>query len=317
MELYIEKAFIDDFYLDVNLEKPSSSQKILLNIFKEYGEVNKYMDIKVNSPQDLDDLKSSNLLIAFLTLNHPPQPVESIKDHFFNNEKHEQTLIFSQKVHDWFDDAKKKGALCFSIEDYEIKIRSIIKGCHFRIDLSQGFDGWNLLSSLNELPSNEIIISDGYIIIDKEKQKIDDNLIPMLKSIVNKNSCQIKTSLFTKELNPIRNEPLKIEEKAKKVYNKLNRVFADYNNVYKIISTANHNFNFKIHDRIILTNFIIIECGIGFNLIPSESSNSQIIVDSIFDKYTYNRMKNLKKCYYDYESHLNKIESSNFKSYPS
>ena len=57
MELYIEKDFIDDFYLETNLDNPTQTQKILINIFKNYGEVEKFMDVAINAPEDLEALK--------------------------------------------------------------------------------------------------------------------------------------------------------------------------------------------------------------------------------------------------------------------
>ena len=59
-----------------------------------------------------------------------------------------------------------------------------------------------------------------------------------------------------------------------------------------------------------------IDCGEGFNLIPYTASNSQIISETIFDKYTYNRLKNIRKNQLEYIKKLNKLETSKFKMYP-
>ena len=73
---------------------------------------------------------------------------------------------------------------------------------------------------------------------------------------------------------------------------------------------------FDFHDRIIQTNYSLTECGKGFNLSHSKKSNSQIISESIFDKYTYNRLKNHRKMQADYFKKLDSTETLKFKMYP-
>ena len=165
------------------------------------------------------------------------------------------------------------------------------------------------------MPLNSVIFSENYILTETKGQKVDDNLIPLFRTILNEDSSKITTFIYTKDLNPIRNEPEKIKEKARKIYNKLNREFAKCAVSYKIISSS-YGFNINLHDRILLTNFMTVDCGLGFNLMPWKKSNSQIIFDTIFDKYTYKRMHGLKKDYNEYELHLRKIETLNFKYYP-
>jgi len=316
MELYIEKDFIDDLYLGLDFKNLKPAEQVVLNIFKSYGNIDCFMDVKNNTKEELDAFEISNPLIAYLFNSKGPVSVQNIKDHFFNHSKCEQTLIFMLQEEDWFEEAEKKGALCFSLKNYAEKVEAIINLCHIRIDLTQPIKNWSPLNAINTLPLNEIIISDNYILTDKQNQKIDDNIIPLLKAIINETSLEIKASIFTSDLNPIRNEPEKIKEKARKACNKLNRVLSDYNIKYKVISSTGFGINISLHDRIILTNFITIDCGKGFNIFPWMTNTSQIVVDSIFDKYTYNRLKNLKNCFQEYRTHLTGIETNNFKYYP-
>ena len=49
MELYIEKEFLDNFYLDFDEDSPSPSQKIVANILKDYAEVDWLIDYTIES----------------------------------------------------------------------------------------------------------------------------------------------------------------------------------------------------------------------------------------------------------------------------
>lgn len=317
MELYLEKAFLDDFYISIDIDSLTKTQEILVAIFKEYGSVKKYIDIEFLSKEKLDMYKKEHELMAYLWLNGAPNSIKSVKKHFFENETAcKQTIIFTHKSQDWFKEAERKGALCFSMENYNNKINTILTECHIKIDLSEGFKGWSLLSNFGKLPVSEVLISDNYVLLNKERQKITDNLIPLLENILNRNASSIKTNIFTLDLNPLKDNFDKNKEKAKKVSVLLNSSLAHYKNKYTIWSSKQSN-KIKMHDRILLSDFYIIDSGIGFNLMPSKNSNSQIIGETIFSKYTYDRLRNLKNKYVEYQEKLKRLETSEFKYYPS
>jgi len=307
MELYIEKAFIDNLYLGLDFKNLTPSQKVLINIFKEYGEVEKFMDVSINTAEELESLKTSNILIAYLNIIHPVISINSIKDHFFEKSECKQTIILTQKVQNWFEDAEKKGALCFSYDNYENRINTIINELHFKVDLSEGFKGWGFLKKFKNLNYNQITVTDGYILVDKDYQEMEDNLIPILKELFLTKSKVCNVDIFTKEIDAIKtnggySEERHIKEKAKKRYNVLKNNIPKLNTIIQIIFSYNKNYRmnngdeFDFHDRIIQTNFSLMDSGKGFNLVGStKQSNSQIISATIFEKYTYNRLKNHKK----------------------
>lgn len=279
MELYIEKEFLDCFNNNYISNEASIGQQTLSKIFKEYPDVNWFIDCEINTPEQLLKLMIEN---QFFELNRPIA-VKSIKDHFFEKSKCEQTLIFTQKNEDWFNEAERKGALCFSFENYQQKIENIVRKCHFKIDLSERFQGWNYsLKSIRELmPLNKIIINDSYL-LDKP-EFYETNLYPLIKSISN-NKKTIK-HFYTDILNSSKKRtPL---DKIK-VYNFLKEKYP----TSEIKIVHNNVDDFKSHDRLLYSNHYIIDCAIGFSFNQQLTSNSQIIIETIFEKYTYKRLRN-------------------------
>lgn len=127
----------------------------------------------------------------------------------------------------------------------------------------------------------------------------------------------VKVDIYTLELNPLKSGTKYIIEKAKKRLSTLNRLLANHKKSFKIFSTKfDKQFGIDLHDRLILTNFSILESGKGFNLMPHRPSNSQIISETIFDKYTYKRLGNIKKLQKEYRNKLYKVDTLEFKGYP-
>ena len=309
MELYIDKEFLDNFYLDYN-DKPI--QEIVKKIFIEYGQKRVFVNYDA---ANFEKLENENEFFALISNIIPPTPVNSIKEHLFSKSDFRQTIVFSNYNEEWLKDIESKGALCFCFENFEEKIKNIIDQLHFRIDLSESFTDWNFLSKFHFLDFNTITISDRYILSDKDNQKIDDNLIPVLKSFFSNKKTEIKIDILTKELNAISSSDNHKKEKAKKIINKLNRVFANSKAKFNIIMN-DFPSHYVMHDRSIATNFSLLECGKGFNLIPFKASDSEIRSETIFDKYTYNRLKNIQQKQKEYTRKLMSLNTMKFKMYP-
>ena len=205
MELYIEKEFLDNFYIEVDQNNITPEQKIVISILSEYGDKSVFMDYQVTKPDDLEHLKIENEYFALLCSgDKAPNEINSIEEHLFKLSDFKQTIVFMNDKKEWFSKAQKEGALCFHFENYKSEISSIVNQFHFRLDLNEAFEGWGFLEIFKNLEFNQIRISDGYILSDKDRQKIDDNIIPILKNIISsKNENRIKIEILTKELNPL------------------------------------------------------------------------------------------------------------------
>lgn len=301
MELYIEKEFLDNFYLEFEESNASNSQKIVATILKEYAEIDWFVDCEMESLEQLEFLKSENSFFKARCDYSCPISIKSVEKHFFEKSKYEQTLIFTQNNEYWFNKAERNGALCFSLNNYQEKIENIVQKCHFKVDLSENFQGWEkTLKSIQELiPLNKIIINDSYL-LDKPKS-YESNIYPLIKAI-SKNKKTVKL-FYTDILNK---NPL---FKTDIIYNLLKEKYPT--SEIKIIH--NNVDELKSHDRLLYSNHYIIDCAIGFNFDTRAISNSQIIIESIFEKYTYNRLRNhLRKMDNHFQSLINENRVNSF-----
>jgi hypothetical protein len=311
MDLYVEKEFIDKINNDYINQKINSSLDIIVSILKDYGEVKMYIDC---NEDDLRILENENLLIALKTANTSgPIPIDStFEDYLFSVFNHEQTLIFTKEKKEWFNKLNQKGALCFCYDDYEEKIKDIITNCHIKIDLSDPSNfpfSWNKIEIIRTLiPLNKIIINDSYLL---RKKHLEKNLYPLIKSI-SKNTATSKyfwSNIFPKQ-DQNKKEPYfnmhdiykLLEDKYKtseiKIIHNNGAYYNEYlrkDEYFKDSNIQEKMKNFKFHDRLLYTNFYIIDCAIGFNFDIEKQSNSQIIIETIFEKYSYKRLKNHSK----------------------
>ncbi|WP_289023041.1 hypothetical protein [uncultured Salegentibacter sp.] len=318
MVLYIEKGFLDHFFLSYSEVTASRSEKALFSILKEYGDVTWYIDVTIETPEDLEELKQENPFFAFRTNTYPPIPISNFKEHF-QKSGHRQTLILSERDKEWFNEAEHSGALSLTLENYQEKIERLLEEGTVKIDLFEKFPGWEALNFHNLFPFNEIVISDGYIL--KNEEKMGDNIIPLLNVLL-KNTSRTKPTIvkiITKEFNPKNGDnEEKIKEAAKKRYKRLKRTFKEKNVQFQVIrfDKASLPSEYDLHDRIICCNFHFIECGKGFNLMPPKISDSRIIAENIFDKFSYRTLKNRIKLYDMYIETLKKAPSNKFTAYP-
>ena len=132
---------------------------------------------------------------------------------------------------------------------------------------------------------NEIIINDNYLINDINN--INNYILPLVKSV--KKQCNLNRIIFiTDYLNQVNYQKEAKLELLKKELRTSN------------VEIFHNNFmSFSNHDRILYTNFLMIDCPIGFNQVD-RPSNSIINIETIFDKFTYNRRRR----------HFNKLEES-------
>lgn len=311
MELFIEKEFLRDFY---NGFDESYIQEIVKNIITDYGDKRVFINGNEN---DFNKLKEENEFFMLITANGQIlEFIDNIKEHVSKIQLN-QTLIFTKSKEEWFEEIENKGALCFTFDNYQQKIKAIMKSLHFKIDLSKQFPGWDFLDAFKNINYNKIIVTDSYVLGDKTDQKMDDNIIPVLKKLVLDKKNKRSVTFFTKDLSSLTNQARHIKEKAKKRVSRLQQIFKN-ENIKIINSNLSHRItqNFDMHDRNIATNFSLLDSGKGFNLVPHYPSNSQIISETIFDKYTYDRLNTIFRLQKEYINQITNKDMPEFKQFP-
>ncbi|MGK0449145.1 MAG: hypothetical protein ACJA2M_002948 [Polaribacter sp.] len=302
MELYIEKEFLDDFFADYSDEEIKVRLK---NVFTEYGAKQVFIDY---NSEDFHQFLKDNTFFEMMASNDiSPISVESIEEDLFKNSNFNQTLVFTQKEKIWFNKAENMGALCFSFDNYEEKIKELIDKLHFKVNLSIPFNNWNALD-FSTIPFNSVQITDGYILKDEKNTK--ENLIPLINSFVHSKKGLISIDLLVKEIVAKNALEEKRKEFVKKQHSKLNSIFSDLQ-IRFTIYVSNLISDIDFHDRTVVTNFSILDSGVGFSLVNKKISNSQMISESIFEKYTYDRLRGLRAYQQKY---INKLNSNSFQS---
>ena len=306
MELFIEKEFLEDFYIDFD---STYIQNIVKSIITNYGDKRVFVNYNIN---EFELLKSENEFFALISNTTVPVPINDFEASV-KKSNCIQTLVFTKKEELWHNEMEQKGAWCFSFENYQAKIKSLIDQIHFKLDLSNGFNNWNVLD-FSEIPFNHLQITDGYIL--KDEQNIKENLMPLIASFVHSEKEKISIDLLVKEVGFNTATEEKKKEFAEKQHRKLNSKFSKLINMK--IYLSNLISEIDLHDRTVITNFSVLDSGVGFSLIGRKTSNSQMISESIFEKYTYDRLRRLRGLQQKYIDKLNSdtFQSLKFYKYP-
>ena len=299
MELFIEKEFLEDFEIDFD---QNPIKEIVKEIITSYGDKRVYINYNQNN---FAVLKVEYEFFALICNTTVPLPVESIETSV-KKSNCLQTIVFTKKEESWHKEMESKGAWCFSFDNYQTKIKSLIDKLHIKVDLSIPFNNWNTLD-FSTIPFNSVQITDGYIL--KDEKNIKENLIPLIASFVNLEKEKITIDLLVKEIGFKTATEEKKKEFAKKQHGKLNSKFSKLINLK--IYLSNLISDIDLHDRTVVTNFSILDSGVGFSIVNKKISNSQMTSSSIFEKYTYDRLRRLKPYHQKY---INKLNSNSFQS---
>ena len=299
MELFIEKEFLEDFEIDFD---QNPIKEIVKEIITSYGDKRVYINYNQNN---FAVLKVEYEFFALICNTTVPLPVESIETSV-KKSNCLQTIVFTKKEESWHKEMESKGAWCFSFDNYQTKIKSLIDKLHIKVDLSIPFNNWNTLD-FSTIPFNSVQITDGYIL--KDEKNIKENLIPLIASFVNLEKEKITIDLLVKEMGFKMATEEKKKEFAKKQHGKLNSKFSKLINLK--IYLSNLISDIDLHDRTVVTNFSILDSGVGFSIVNKKISNSQMTSSSIFEKYTYDRLRRLKPYHQKY---INKLNSNSFQS---
>ena len=142
MNLYIDKSFIDNFFL--SFSKENKYDEIFISIFETYGNLRVFVNTEINSMELLLQIILENEFIGKLAISNNIVPIKSIEQHYLLNEN-SKSLIFLENEEEWLIDAREKGALCFTFDKYKEQLEHFINCTHFKYDLNDGLSGWEKL----------------------------------------------------------------------------------------------------------------------------------------------------------------------------
>ena len=312
LRIFVDYLFLSNFFqkifdADVNDEIIPEASIVVRTILFEYTE--KIVRITNISNDEYEILKQNPLYEQCLDSGEF-NVLDDIEDYIRENDCY-YSLFFMYDNKNWFEQVISKGAICFSLDNYQKKIKEIIDKTHIRIDLSEKFIGWGkLLKEVMVIPTKKIIITDNYIL--KDDIKIENNLAVILKELIhlNETTVIIYTDLHKDNLS----------DKIGKRYKKIKALVNGSYNLALISSEKDIRDDkcFNLHDRLVYCDYLLIESTQGFN-ISHKVSNSQIIIETIFNKYTYKRRNSHLKYLNNFFKSLqeNNLYKSRFVIYPS
>lgn len=318
LKVYIEKAFLDDFKEFYIKENTHPSDKIIMDIFKDYPETNFYIDIDFKSTQDYDQLIKENPYFLLLKKTHQfPIYIESFEKNIEKHYRKNCIIVLTKNPKDWFDKFKKSGVICLTSSNYRKQIQNFIKNYQYRYDFNEDNFEWDYL---NFYPSPKYFINDNYILLDQNHNSIEENLIPIFNKIISpyaNTTIHIYTKILDNKISNLWNayQNIELKQLAESKLELLNKELSELNAKFFIVYNSVPPIKYQFHDRVIFSNYQTLDSGIGFGIFRNgrrKKSNSQVISDTIFNLYTYKRIKNLKRAYKDYLDKISAIRNNNY-----
>jgi len=269
MEVFLDKDFITNFW---NI---SLVDKTIIDDFKDtFLKKAKNFCLKTNftSFDEIKDNEEYSVIMEMLFESIPEMEfsVQTHKTDWLNNElnasggyklflieiEQKECEEFTLKTGFEFICSRNLSNCWKKYITKEIRKSMITKG---RDNDSDVLNNWKDLSFISKSPTNSIIIVDRYINRNNEGQKIEENLYPLLETIIPIGIC------FSLDILII------AEDISQELHQQINRHFARFQKKIKIrFSFLKWDKKFmgiqKIHDRHIYTNYFTICSGPGFNL---------------------------------------------------
>ena len=308
LALYFENDFLNDFWIEYD-QSDNFYIKKLLTIINEFAEMTVFIGGAANTIEFehpyFDYMHNNNLVVL------------GQLDEFIAFSSKRTKIAFMRNGCDIVID---NSILFIDFENLIPILKSIYGNCQFKIDLSEENNITNKFKQLNclkFLPSETITLIDKYALLDEYVFK--NEFIELLKSIINSNQKLTLTFLTNSLIDNRYMTPAEKNDREGAVFKKrrslIDRTFPAKINEMKFVKLFSRRYTrFDFHDRILLANLFTIDIGVGFGG-TGHKSNSMIIVDTILDKFTYKRTKNITEEIDRYMQWLNNEEQQEIKVY--
>ena len=306
MHLFIEREFLINFEIEhdfVNYYTNSAVKNIFNKILTEYSYVTLYTDYD-NLEEALDE---SRLINLFTNNNASVKFIEDFSIYFGEVEELPlRTLVFTENKKEVFNRIPSLGGIHFSYDDFEIELGQFRQRIEKKIDFSDISNfTWDEFSEVSKIPFRSIVISDPYILSDKSDQKLERNLIPMLKELMGTKEHKIELCIYSDEIQNSRERGRSEIEVLEKKRSFVSSKLAGKLESFSIVKSKVYRDQFEQHDRYCYMDYVIISAGKGFNVVPFKVGDTSIEIKSIFEKSSYKQLIN----------HLKKLQEYNQKVY--
>jgi len=306
MHLFIEREFLINFEIEydfVNYYTNSAVKNIFNKILTEYSYVTLYTDYD-NLEEALDE---SRLINLFTNNNASVKFIEDFSIYFGEVEELPlRTLVFTENKKEVFNRIPSLGGIHFSYDDFEIELGQFRQRIEKKIDFSDISNfTWDEFSEVSKISFRSIVISDPYILSDKSDQKLERNLIPMLKELMGTKEHKIELCIYSDEIQNSRERGRSEIEVLEKKRSFVSSKLAGKLESFSIVKSKVYRDQFEQHDRYCYMDYVIISAGKGFNVVPFKVGDTSIEIKSIFEKSSYKQLIN----------HLKKLQEYNQKVY--
>ncbi len=275
MTLYIDKVFFDEFD-----QREDLNNEIVEDFYKKFLRKARGVEIIINlsSTNELEELSKQNRLYNDLLEINPSIIINCAwKSMIVNDSKiylgnpikmflltnADNCEVLEEKYGYLFINNKNLLEKWFPVRwDRDI---TILTPGNANDELT--FDSWQRLEK-EKHPFNELMILDLYILEDKSSQRIDHNIIPLIRAFVNNhtNTIKPKVTIITGRIlgSPEDKKFQKLDEALDRINKLIPNIDLCIVHYDKNIAPSKNFIN--EHDREIYTNYLKLECGSGWNI---------------------------------------------------
>jgi hypothetical protein len=270
MEIYIDKAFLDNFRAKYDAENDTHRNLRKFLSKANFGKV--YLDFEYANKEEFMDALDNNSFLDELINVKSVMADSSFKVNWKTASFYESgsaSKYFFVEDTDIQKIESDFGCMAFNSDNLE---KASFLFSWFLSPISKKNrtpKNWNFLNDFKH-PSNSMVLTDNYL-FDYNDEEMNENLIPFLKNLM-PNTLKIPFQLTiigkdTKKNIDIKQKKIEIEKSLKKAF--------DYDINLTIIPVS-------VHDRNIFTNYMWIYSGIGLSIFKVESKNLRLKNNSTF-----------------------------------
>lgn len=270
MEIYIDKAFLDNFWVKYDSENDCHRNLRKFLTKAAFGKV--FLDFAYSNKEEYLQALDKNVFLEELISVKSVIPDSSFKIHLLNSSFYENGSASKYFfIEDIDTQIVENNFGCIAINSNNLEKSSFLFSW-FLLPVSKRRripDSWNFLIDFKH-PCNSMVLTDNYL-FDYNSEEMNKNLISFLKKLLPNNlSIPFHLTIIgkdTKKNIDIAAKKIEIETALKAVFN------------YEIYITIIPE---PIHDRNIFTNYMWIYSGIGLSIFKIENEKLKIKNNSTF-----------------------------------